>query len=118
MAFERATLYGLLVYQQRRVHYGPLDPARAKHDRGDVGWVTFRPKASEVLLVPSSAVLNAAEGPYVLAVSTDGTITRRPVEIGRVLPGFTVVLSGLRDEEQVIVGNTLFLDAERRLKEP
>jgi ATP-dependent helicase HrpA len=30
MAFERATLYGLLVYQQRRVHYGPLDPARAR----------------------------------------------------------------------------------------
>ena len=30
MAFERATLYGLLVYQQRRVHYGPLDLARAR----------------------------------------------------------------------------------------
>ncbi|HQR55812.1 MAG TPA: ATP-dependent RNA helicase HrpA, partial [Burkholderiaceae bacterium] len=30
MAFERATLYGLLVYQQRRVHYGPLDPAHAR----------------------------------------------------------------------------------------
>jgi ATP-dependent helicase HrpA len=30
MAFERATLYGLLVYQQRRVHYGPLDPEHAR----------------------------------------------------------------------------------------
>ena len=30
MAFERATLYGLLVYQQRRVHYGPLDPGHAR----------------------------------------------------------------------------------------
>ncbi len=30
MAFERATLYGLLVYQQRRVHYGPLDPMHAR----------------------------------------------------------------------------------------
>jgi ATP-dependent helicase HrpA len=30
MAFERATLYGLLVYQQRRVHYGPLDLAHAR----------------------------------------------------------------------------------------
>ncbi|HQR72079.1 MAG TPA: ATP-dependent RNA helicase HrpA [Burkholderiaceae bacterium] len=30
MAFERATLYGLLVYQQRRVHYGPLDPVHAR----------------------------------------------------------------------------------------
>jgi ATP-dependent helicase HrpA len=30
VAFERATLYGLLVYQQRRVHYGPIDPAAAR----------------------------------------------------------------------------------------
>ena len=30
VAFERATLYGLLVYQQRRVNYGPLDPAHAR----------------------------------------------------------------------------------------
>jgi ATP-dependent helicase HrpA len=30
MAFERATLYGLVVYQQRRVHFGPLDPVRAR----------------------------------------------------------------------------------------
>ena len=30
MAFERATLYGLLVYQQRRVDYGPIDPAAAR----------------------------------------------------------------------------------------
>jgi ATP-dependent helicase HrpA len=30
MAFERATLYGLLVYQQRRVHYGALDASHAR----------------------------------------------------------------------------------------
>jgi ATP-dependent helicase HrpA len=30
MAFERATLYGLLVYAQRRVPYGPLDPRHAR----------------------------------------------------------------------------------------
>jgi len=30
MAFERATLYGLLVYQQRRIHYGALNPAHAR----------------------------------------------------------------------------------------
>ena len=30
VAFERATLYGLLVYQQRRVNYGPIDPAAAR----------------------------------------------------------------------------------------
>jgi ATP-dependent helicase HrpA len=30
MAFERATLYGLLVYQQRRVPFGPIDPGNAR----------------------------------------------------------------------------------------
>ncbi len=30
MAFERATMYGLLVYQQRRVPFGPIDPATAR----------------------------------------------------------------------------------------
>ena len=30
VAFERATLYGLLVYQQRRINYGPIDPVAAR----------------------------------------------------------------------------------------
>src|SRR5690606_5322821 len=29
-AYERATLYGLVVYSQRRVHYGAIDPAHAR----------------------------------------------------------------------------------------
>ena len=29
-AFERATLYGILLYAQRRIHYGPLDPDEAR----------------------------------------------------------------------------------------
>jgi ATP-dependent helicase HrpA len=30
IALERATLYGLTVYAQRKVHFGPRDPARAR----------------------------------------------------------------------------------------
>jgi ATP-dependent helicase HrpA len=30
VAYERATLYGLVVYNQRRVHYGRIDPAGAR----------------------------------------------------------------------------------------
>jgi len=30
VAFERATLYGIMVYQQRRVDLGPIDPATAR----------------------------------------------------------------------------------------
>ena len=29
-AFERATLYGILLYANRRIHYGPLDPVDAR----------------------------------------------------------------------------------------
>jgi len=29
-AFERATLYGLLLYAKRRVHYGPTDPQESR----------------------------------------------------------------------------------------
>jgi ATP-dependent helicase HrpA len=30
LALERATLYGLVVYQHRRVHYGPMNPKEAR----------------------------------------------------------------------------------------
>ncbi|WP_011298227.1 ATP-dependent RNA helicase HrpA [Cupriavidus necator] len=30
LAMERATLYGLVVYQHRRVHYGPMNPKEAR----------------------------------------------------------------------------------------
>ncbi|MDV7394841.1 DUF3418 domain-containing protein, partial [Arthrospira platensis SPKY1] len=30
VAYERATLYGLVVYSQRRVHYGRVDPTSAR----------------------------------------------------------------------------------------
>ncbi|SOY47496.1 ATP-dependent helicase [Cupriavidus taiwanensis] len=30
LALERATLYGLVVYQHRRVHYGPMNPPEAR----------------------------------------------------------------------------------------
>jgi len=30
VAYERATLYGLVIYSQRRVHYGRIDPAGAR----------------------------------------------------------------------------------------
>lgn len=30
MAFERGALYGLMVYQRRRIHYGPMNPVEAR----------------------------------------------------------------------------------------
>jgi hypothetical protein len=95
----------------------------------DTGWLELAPRPRELLVVPSSAVLYSGEGAYVLAAPAGGhTFTRRPVDIGRILDsgyaaglsgdhfGAIVVLSGLHEGEQVVVSDTFFLDAERRLQ--
>jgi Heavy metal binding domain len=106
---------------------GVASPGRSPRDVGSLQ-IALRPR--ELLVVPSSAVLYSAQGPYVLAASAsepDDTFTKRPVEIGRVLDsgyvgglsgevGAIVILSGLREGERVITANTFFVDAERRLR--
>jgi len=95
----------------------------------DTGWLELAPRPRELLVVPSSAVLYSGEGAYVLAAPPNShKFTRRPVDIGRILDsgyaaglssdhfGAIVVLSGLEEGEQVVVGNAFFLDAERRLQ--
>jgi hypothetical protein len=94
----------------------------------DVGSLQIALRPRDLLVVPSSAVLYSAQGPYVLAASEeDDTFTKRFVAIGRILDsgyvgeragqvGAIVILSGLREGEKVITANTFFLDAERRLR--
>jgi hypothetical protein len=94
----------------------------------DVGSLQIPLVPRELLVVPSSAVLYSAQGAYVLAAPQgDDTFTRRRVEIGRILDsgyvggragevGAIVVLSGLREGEEVISANAFFMDAERRLR--
>ena len=99
-----------------RVHFR-LDPGEPVPSSGEVGWLTLAARPRELLVVPSRAVVSSPEGRHVLVVSKDGrTFTRRPVEIGRASRGFTVVTAGLGDQERLVVGNTFFLDAARRLQ--
>ena len=82
------------------------------------GWLEVTPRPRQVLSVSSSAVLQAPEGPYVLAWSGhDYTFTKRPIEIGETFlkQGLTVVLSGLQPNDRVIARATFFVDADRRL---
>ncbi len=84
---------------------------------GEVGWLRVGVQRLEVLVVPDAAVLESADGPYVLVASADGrSLARRAVEIGRVLGGLAVVVSGLRIQERVLVRGAFFVDAERRLR--
>src|SRR6266851_5931875 len=95
----------------------------------ETGWLQLAPRPRELLVVPSSAVLYSGAGAYVLAAPPGGhTFTSRPINIGRILDsgyvaglsgdhfGAIVVLSGLEEGEQVVAGDTFFLDAERRLQ--
>jgi hypothetical protein len=99
-----------------RVHFR-LDPRLATPRAGDVGWVQLAAKPRESLVVPVNAVVNSSQGPYVLVASGSAdTFTKRPVQIGRVVRGFVVVLAGVRAEDRVVAGNTFFFDADRRLR--
>jgi hypothetical protein len=83
---------------------------------GDVGWVRLPAMRRELEVVPRGAVLESDRGPYVLVSSPEQRLAVRPVEIGRVLGDYAVVLSGLRLQERVSVRGAPLLDAERRLR--
>jgi hypothetical protein len=98
--------------EQDRRRRSPSRPAP-----GQAGWLEVPRKPREVLTVPSSAVLQSPEGPYVLTPTGPYSFAKRRIEIGETFlkHGFVVVLSGLRVHEPVVSRATFFLDAERRL---
>jgi hypothetical protein len=90
------------------------EPLRA----GEVGWLVLPAKYRELLAFPESALLRSSEGPYVLVPGADQhTFDRRRVQIGRILKGQVVVLSGLHEGDRIVVGNAFFLDGERQQEE-
>jgi hypothetical protein len=96
-----------------------LEPDPRKHlpAPGQPGWLEVRRKSREVLTVPSSAVLQSPEGPYVLTPAGSSSFAKRSIEIGETFSkqGFVVVLSGLRVHEPVVSRATFFVEADRRL---
>jgi hypothetical protein len=104
---------------------------RFEHPAGTVdrGWVEIAATPRSFVVVPTSAVLYSGTGAYVLAAgATENTFTRRSVEVGRILDsgygaglvddryGAIVVRSGLAAGERIIIEDTFFMDAERRLQ--
>jgi hypothetical protein len=83
----------------------------------EVGWLRLAVRPPEPPVIPSSAILEGPDGPYVLVASSDArTLTKRPVKIGRSFGGVAAVLSGLSSTERVLIGSAFFVDAERRLR--
>ena len=85
---------------------------------GEPGWVTLAKKPRSMLVVYSMAVLESAEGPYVLTYSVaDRKFAKRLIEVGKVFAGLTTIVSGVRERETVVEMNAFFMDAERRLRD-
>lgn len=85
--------------------------------KGATGWITLvSGEPRESLVVLSSAVLRSPEGAYLLALSPDRRrFSARPVVLGKVVSGFTVVIAGADARDLVVGSNAFSLDAERRL---
>jgi hypothetical protein len=62
-------------------------------------------------------VLLSEDGPAVLvSVRAGAALERRPVRLGAAPDGLAVVVSGVEENERVVVHGAFFLDAERRLQ--
>jgi hypothetical protein len=84
---------------------------------GATGWVTLPETPRAALVVPSSAILNSPDGPFVLVTTADGgSPERRHVVIGKTLYAVTTVVSGLSAGDRVVVTGAFFIDAELRLR--
>jgi hypothetical protein len=100
-----------------RIDSGGSDAADGAPAPGDVGRVRLAPRGAEFPLIASSAVLEGAEGPYVMVLSADGRMfSKRSVQIGKEFGGMAFVLSGLGPRERVLTRSAFFVDAERRLR--
>ena len=82
---------------------------------GTAGWLSLSERRRPALLVPSTAVLLSEDGPAVLVAVRGGTaVERRPVRLGQGPEGLAVLLSGVEENDRVVVRGAFFLDAERR----
>ncbi len=83
---------------------------------GQTGTLKLGTRLRNGLVIQQSAVLQSPQGPYVLVASDDHrTLTRRPVDVGRTLAGYTSIVTGLREGEWALARHAFVLDLERRL---
>lgn len=72
--------------------------------------------SDDALLVPTEAIIASGERSLVFVVNADGTFSPQEVITGLEGERETVVLSGLRAEQKVVVSGQFLLDSEASLK--
>jgi len=60
-------------------------------------------QAHEAMLVPDTAIGTDQAGQYVLVVNKDNVVEQKKVTTGQVFSGLRAILSGLTQDDQVIV---------------
>jgi RND family efflux transporter MFP subunit len=80
--------------------------------------VLFEPVAAEdVIAVPSEAVLRTGQRNVVIVALGDGQFAPRDVRLGPEGDGFTQVIDGLRDGEEIVTSAQFLIDSESNLQE-
>jgi multidrug efflux system membrane fusion protein len=69
----------------------------------------------DVLAIPSPAIQRGPDGVFVWAVKPEGVVEARPVKVGPVSGGQTIVTSGLAEGERVVVNGQYKLRAGSRV---
>jgi multidrug efflux system membrane fusion protein len=64
---------------------------------------------SNALVIPSAAVQMGQNGAYVYVLATDNTVNYRAITLGPVVGNNTIILSGLKPNEQVVTAGQLRL---------
>jgi multidrug efflux system membrane fusion protein len=71
----------------------------------------------DALAVPSGAIQRGPAGAYVWLVSSDETVHREPVKIGEIQNGITVITSGAKTGDRVVVAGQYGLTQGARITE-
>ena len=72
--------------------------------------------SASVIAIPTSAIIDSGTRQIVLVVKGEGKFEPRPVRLGAQGDGYTEVLAGLKEGEQVVTSANFLIDAESNLR--
>ena len=73
------------------------------------GMVKLSDKEASLIRIPTTAILQEEDAMYVLVEEAERTFRKQPIEAGQSEEGKTVVLSGLREGERIVVKGAFYL---------
>lgn len=79
--------------------------------------VVFEVGAEQKLAVPTESLLNSENGRYVILSNGNGRFEPRNIKVGLTSGGLTEVVSGLSQNDEIVVSGQFLLDSESALSE-